>query len=90
MKWWREHSTTFKLAIVVIASWVVPPLIWDEEFVGKFIFIVYLGLFGAVIHFVNALQDEAHLEGRRFQIRIMEMDGGVTGSMETRDAGHST
>jgi hypothetical protein len=79
MKTWRELDHETKLLAVIVASWIVPPLLWhmawlDEPLQPMLITIAYLGFFIGILNLVVAIREAQHVKGRDFQLRALQMD----------------
>ena len=63
MKFWEKWSAAIKMTILVISSWIAPPLLMDIPFARNFIVVIYLAFLGGVIHLAGEIQNEAHQHG---------------------------
>jgi len=79
MNAWKELGHEIKLLIVIVASWIVPPLLWrmtwfDDQLISMVVFIAYIGFFVGISNLISAIKQTAHREGEQLQLRALEMD----------------
>jgi hypothetical protein len=75
MKLWQEWSTSVKLGVAIVASWVVPPLISHTDFAEALLGIAYIAFFFGIMYLAGELKNEAQRKGMEEQYRILAMNG---------------
>jgi hypothetical protein len=55
MTFCHEWSTSIKFGVVVVASWIVPPLIARTYIGGELIGVLYIAFFFGILHLASEL-----------------------------------
>ena len=65
-KFWKLTSPNFQLVLIIVLSWIVPPLLYFEG-MRAFVGVIYLFWLVPIFNLLGKIKDEAHWMGQKQQ-----------------------